>query len=63
MKDSQRIEKMMTKIKEFWQRYPDLRFGQMVLAIFNELDLFYVEDDVFERELDDLLQLMKKDEN
>lgn len=46
MRDPKRIDRFCDELKEYWKRYPDFRFGQLV---FNSLGqgpfMFYVEDD------------------
>lgn len=48
MRDKHRIEPFLVELGELWEKYPDLRFGQLVMnlqAIANkDSDLFYMED-------------------
>jgi uncharacterized protein YihD (DUF1040 family) len=53
MRDINRIDPFMDKLKEFWKQFPDLRFVQLIDIInsrakkkFNK-DLFYLEEDEF----------------
>ncbi len=52
MRNIDRIDPFIERLKEVWKQHPDLRFGQIVAFI--ELsgsfdDIFYVEDDkIFE---------------
>jgi uncharacterized protein YihD (DUF1040 family) len=53
MRDINRIDPFMDKLKEFWKQFPDLRFVQL-LDIINfhaekkfKKDAFYLEDDEF----------------
>lgn len=39
-----RIEPMLDEFRKLWEKYPDLRFGQLVCNIVPENQLFYVED-------------------
>ena len=51
MRDPKRISKMMELIKTIWRMNPDLRLGQMLGNITNDLSvLYYMEDDeLFDR--------------
>lgn len=48
-RDRNRIEFFVTLLAEYWARYPDLRFGQLMcnLQSFAKSDLFYIEDSEF----------------
>ena len=48
MRDPKRISIINKKIEEIWQRYPDMRFGQLVHCLFGTSDIFNIEDDVLE---------------
>lgn len=71
MRDPERIPKICKKFEEMWSKYPDLRFGQFVYALYykashvrkedGSIDFFYVEDDEFERILDEFLRDWKND--
>lgn len=67
MRDPARIDALLSKIREIWMRDPDMRFGQLVYNLFWQmqdarkegitgLDMFYVEDDSFERRLDEVIR-------
>ena len=50
MRDPKRIEDVCNLVRYVWKMVPDLRFGQLVLNIFSELEAkgknpFYMEDD------------------
>lgn len=49
MRDRKRIEPFLAELGELWEKYPDLRFGQLVAnlqaTISKNPDLFYTEDD------------------
>jgi hypothetical protein len=48
MRDPKRIEPFMKTITDVWKKYPDLRFGQLILNVFpDNIDFYYVEDDKF----------------
>ncbi|MBO7079586.1 MAG: hypothetical protein J6W64_07245 [Bacilli bacterium] len=64
MRDINRIDKILNKLKEFWLLCPDLRFGQLLYAyIYKDGQIsFNEEDDILEDKLDKLLS-MKKNNN
>ena len=39
------------RLKEVWKQYPDWRLGQLLFNITGQYDMFYVEDDTIEYEL------------
>lgn len=49
MRDEHRIEPFLVELGELWKKYPDLRFGQLVMnlqaTISKNPDPFYTEDD------------------
>lgn len=49
MRDVHRIESFLSEFGELWKKYPDLRFGQLVMnlqsIISKNPDPFYTEDD------------------
>jgi hypothetical protein len=51
MRDIKRIDPMVEKFRELWKKYPDMRFGQLLLFIYSEFnrieerDTFYIEDE------------------
>lgn len=52
MRNPARIYPLLNKIGDYWIRNPDLRFGQIIenLKRANKIDdLFYIEDDVFKK--------------
>jgi hypothetical protein len=60
MRDPQRINRILAKLKEVWIVRPDLRLGQLVMN-FDFDDLYQVEDDVMEMHLDSLIKTGKWD--
>ena len=62
MRDPNRIPIVLDKLKEFWEQYPDWRFGQL----FNNLqsiighDMFYMEDEMLIDFLDSLMKGTEK---
>ena len=47
MRDPNRIEPLLARVAEAWDRYPDLRFGQFMCNFFGSCrcDVFHIEDD------------------
>ena len=53
MRDPKRIRPFLEKLAEGWERYPDLRFGQLVMDIVPDSDrLWNCEEAEFLRRLD-----------
>ena len=51
MRDTDRIERIVDKIEKLWKKYPDLRFGQLLLDFVIPEDIedyWYIEDDGWE---------------
>jgi hypothetical protein len=53
MRDPARIEKILEVVRGVWERYPDLRLGQLIgnAADIRNVDSYYIEDDDLEDEL------------
>ncbi|MBI4029110.1 MAG: hypothetical protein HY376_01985 [Candidatus Blackburnbacteria bacterium] len=51
MRNPERIKQTLALIQQLWEKYPDLRLGQLILnALPNERLLYYIEDeDLVER--------------
>ena len=53
MRDIKRIDGYMKRLSDLWKKYPDLRFGQLLMVLLGEVqldlnkDLFFVEDEEF----------------
>lgn len=67
MRDPARIKKILNKLEEAWTMYPDLRFFQFMSWLLNydadliTNDLFFLEEDVFEKVIDNFISCHKKD--
>lgn len=49
MRDPQRIDRTLKRLRKYWKKYPDMRLGQIIENATPEgVDVFYVEDDVVE---------------
>ena len=44
MRDPKRIEKVLAEIREIWEKYPDLRLGQLIGNVLEGPTLYYIED-------------------
>ena len=54
MRNPERIENVLNRIRRLWHVYPDLRLGQLILnAVGPDHDLFYVEDDALMAMIED----------
>ena len=45
MRNKKRISKVLAKLEEVWNKYPDLRLGQMLINIIATDNLYYVTDE------------------
>ena len=46
MRDPNRIPHVLEEIREIWEKYPDLRLGQLLLNTAERANmLYYIEDD------------------
>ena len=60
MRDPKRINRCLRKIKEIWNKNPDLRLGQLLINITPDAkSLYFIEDE----DLINLLENFYKDEN
>lgn len=72
MRDSEQIDRMIDKLKKLWKVNPDWRLCQLVFNVARNtdtlytMDIFYIEDDIFEITMNRLLynyKEAKKDSN
>ena len=52
MRDPDRIPGVLAKIQEIWERFPDLRLGQLLENISCGQSIYYMEDDYLLDRLD-----------
>lgn len=45
MRDKERIKDILERLEKIWNEYPDLRLGQLILNVYSDPTLYYVEDD------------------
>ena len=66
-RDPGRIDTVLNKLRGVWMQDPDMRFGQLVYNLYWQIpetkktgeagiDMFYVEDDAFERRLGEVIR-------
>lgn len=60
MRDPNRIDGYIEKLKKIWKRFPDWRFGQLILNLFSSqkmggADLFYMEDTEMFRKIEETI--------
>ena len=53
MRDINRIDLILDRLKTLWKKYPDLRLGQLILNVLQDPALYYVEDE-------ELIELLEK---
>jgi len=58
MRDIERIDRIIEKLRTLWHQHPDWRMGQLFFNLFGHTnwfnhDPFYVEDNEFEKILDE----------
>jgi uncharacterized protein YihD (DUF1040 family) len=53
MRDPARIDKILKVVKTYWKRNPDLRLCQLLGNCFGFNDLYYVEDEVLVKEIEE----------
>ena len=61
MKDPERIDPLIEKVRKLWHLYPDMRLGQLIVnctpGSFSCPEVFYMEDDKLERTLNNFLEV------
>jgi hypothetical protein len=57
MRDPERIDRILGKLKTHWEEHPDMRLGQLLSNISPDFEQnpFYTEDDELEKEMDSYL--------
>lgn len=60
MRDPERIEPILSLIREIWIKAPDLRLTQLIMNALNvNYDPYYIEDDDLEKGLKDYNKQIK----
>ena len=58
MRDEKRIPRVLKELEELWVKYPDLRLGQLIGNVVEDVALYYIEDEDLVR----MLQLYYEEE-
>jgi uncharacterized protein YihD (DUF1040 family) len=53
MRDEKRIPQILAELQKIWEKYPDLRLGQLLCNVYSDPALYYKEDE-------DLIEGLKK---
>lgn len=54
MRDPKRIDIILNRIKQIWNKYPDLRLGQLIVNVISDDSILYMlEDEEMIRSLED----------
>jgi uncharacterized protein YihD (DUF1040 family) len=54
-RNPKRIPKILKELSKVWQKYPDLRFGQLLMNCYiNGTDLYYIEDEQLIKKLNEV---------
>lgn len=57
MRDPKRIKRILEKLELVWDKRPDMRLGQLIHNYTGvKYDIFYMEDDVLESALDQVIR-------
>lgn len=58
MRDPKRIDRICELLKECWLCYPDQRFFQLIVNLYNcdKGDAFYIEDDEAEKMMTEFIE-------
>ena len=58
MRDINRIDPLLAKLGALWKQYPDMRFGQLIINLLDNLgkEPWYLEDDAWAEYLDKYLK-------
>jgi hypothetical protein len=60
MRDPKRIKRILNKIEECWNKYPDFRLGQLLINATQKDILYYFEDDDLEVAIDAFDKMLDK---
>lgn len=61
MRNPDRIDRIINKVRDFWKIYPDWRLGQLVSNIVqNDMTIFHIEDEDFEKRLEEWIERLKR---
>ena len=60
MRDPARIDRVLKIVGQLWKKMPDFRLGQLLYFVWDDNDLFYVEDDILENLIKEKLEAIKR---
>ena len=67
MRDPKRIKPLLEKLENIWTKNPDFRLGQLIMVITKTGEhnpkLFNMEEEEFERKIEELENLLKKNDS
>lgn len=46
MRDPKRIPKILKAIEKVWEKYPDMRLGQLIANVVDESAIYFLEDEL-----------------
>lgn len=57
MRDPKRIRKILSKLEELWNKYPDMRFGQLLInfVYLHEKAIWFEEDDKLLEKIEEMI--------
>lgn len=64
MRDPNRIKPFLNKFAELWEKYPDLRFGQLISLITSEIkmpNLLLAEEEQWQEAIERVIDKIKKE--
>ena len=47
MRNPKRITEILDRLQKVWEKYPDLRLGQLINNIYWNFDIYHIEDEQF----------------
>lgn len=63
MRNKERIPIILKEIENIWNKYPDLRLGQLICNVVTDPMLYYIEDDLLIEGLKEMYSLDEKGDN
>ena len=60
MRNPERIDEFCNRLAAVWHKVPDWRFGQLMMNIFGNNDIFYYEDNTLINIIENYLSLLKE---
>lgn len=60
MRDKNRIAPLLKRLQDLWEKFPDLRLGQMITSLASKSDnIYYMEDEEIITSLEKKLSTVK----